>query len=82
MPVDYGAHFDWSYERERPEMARLYEAAKASQWNASADLDWSKSVDPADPGAAAVPDASLPVRELAVVRAPDARRRSGSSGTR
>jgi hypothetical protein len=46
MPVDYTAHFDWKYLRNRPALARLYEAAKTAQWNATVDLDWSKSVDP------------------------------------
>ena len=38
--------FDWRYRREMPEMARLYEAAKSSQWNGAEDLDWSREVDP------------------------------------
>lgn len=45
MPVDYDARFDWHYLRDRPALARLYEAAKTSQWNATTDLDWSTSVD-------------------------------------
>ncbi|MBL8956905.1 MAG: ferritin-like domain-containing protein [Myxococcaceae bacterium] len=45
MPVDYNALFDWHYLRDRPALARLYEAAKTSQWNATSDLDWSQSVD-------------------------------------
>ncbi len=45
MPVDYNALFDWHYLRDRPALARLYEAAKTSQWNATTDLDWSTSVD-------------------------------------
>jgi hypothetical protein len=40
------AFFDWRYRREHPEMSSLYEAAKASQWNGSADLDWDQEVDP------------------------------------
>jgi len=46
MKLGYAASFGWEYEREFPEMARLYEVAKTSQWNASTDLDWSIDVDP------------------------------------
>ena len=46
LRLDYSAQFDWRYQRGEPEMARLYEAAKVSQWNATADLDWSIEVDP------------------------------------
>ena len=46
MPLDYRARFDWSYQREFPAMAKLYEVAKASQWNAATDIDWSRPVDP------------------------------------
>jgi len=45
-----GAKFDstftWDYERSRTPLVKLYEKAKASQWNASTDLDWSIDVDP------------------------------------
>jgi len=39
------AIFTWDYERSRAPLVRLYEKAKASQWNASTDLDWSVEVD-------------------------------------
>ena len=58
MPLGYSARFDWTYEREFPEMARLYELAKASQWNAATDLDWSQDVDPER--TELLPDAILP----------------------
>jgi hypothetical protein len=38
--------FTWDYERSRPALIKLYEKAKASQWNASTDLDWTIDVDP------------------------------------
>ncbi len=62
-PVDleYSAHFDWRYARVRPEMARLYEAAKTSQWNAKTDLDWSLAVDPESAERPILPDALLPM---------------------
>ncbi|MGH9000107.1 MAG: ferritin-like domain-containing protein [Acidimicrobiia bacterium] len=37
--------FTWDYERSRPQLGKLYEKAKASQWNAQTDLDWSIAVD-------------------------------------
>ncbi len=41
------AIFTWDYEKgARPGLAKLYEKAKHSQWNAETDLDWSIEVDP------------------------------------
>ena len=40
------AIFTWDYEKgSRPALNKLYEKAKASQWNGSTDLDWSTDVD-------------------------------------
>ncbi|MFL5320697.1 MAG: hypothetical protein ACJ790_13630, partial [Myxococcaceae bacterium] len=64
MPLSHRAHFDWTYARNQPEMSRLYEAAKASQWNATTDLDWSIDVDPMNPETELIPDALLPVVTL------------------
>jgi len=61
LRLDYSAQFDWRYRRSEPEMARLYEAAKASQWNATADLDWSTSVDPESAEHPLIPDAIIPL---------------------
>src|SRR5690606_25790582 len=42
------AIFTWEYRKgERAGLARLYERAKASQWNAETDLPWHVDVDPA-----------------------------------
>jgi hypothetical protein len=39
--------FTWDYEKgKHPALARLYEKAKKSQWNAETDIDWSIQVDP------------------------------------
>jgi hypothetical protein len=59
--LGYRAHFDWRYRRSEPEMARLYEAAKNSQWNAAADLAWSTSVDPLSAANPIIPDAIMPI---------------------
>ena len=41
------ALFTWDYAKgARPQLERLYEKAKTSQWNAQTDLDWSIEVDP------------------------------------
>lgn len=61
MPAGHTAVFDWSYLRDRPQLTRLYEAAKSSQWNASSDLDWSISVDPMDPEHPLVPEEFHPI---------------------
>jgi hypothetical protein len=60
----YGVDFTWSYTRDRPEMTRLYEAAKVSQWNATVDLDWTRAVDPDDTRAELLPDAWMPTSKL------------------
>src|SRR3954452_12172839 len=39
--------FTWDYERARPQLAKLYEKAKTSQWNVTTDIDWDIDVDPA-----------------------------------
>ena len=36
--------FTWDYERARPKLGKLYEKAKATQWNAN-DLPWDTQVD-------------------------------------
>jgi hypothetical protein len=57
-------HFQWEYGRSVPELARLYETAKQSQWNASTDLDWSLDVDPQNPERALVDVGYLPLPSL------------------
>jgi len=64
MQLGYRANFDWKYARGDKEMARLYEAAKVSQWNATEDLDWKTSVDPLDPEKPLLPDTFLPMAKL------------------
>ena len=47
VPADAGALFTWDYAKgARPQLEKLYEKAKTSQWNGSTDLDWSIDVDP------------------------------------
>jgi hypothetical protein len=61
MALGYSAVFDWRYQRTEPQLARLYEAGKSSQWNATKDLDWSIAVDPEDPEKPIVPDSFMPL---------------------
>jgi hypothetical protein len=68
LPAGHDATFDWRYLRDKPEMARLYEAAKSSQWNAASDIDWSLDVDPEHPERRLLPDEYLPVVDLPIWR--------------
>lgn len=65
----HDALFSWSYERDKPEMARLYEHAKKMQWNAATDIDWKLQLDPDDDGTGLLPDHYLPVLPLPSWRA-------------
>ncbi|MEO6952026.1 MAG: ferritin-like domain-containing protein [Polyangia bacterium] len=69
MPIAHDVVFDWSYTRDRPEMAKLYEAAKTSQWNGTDDLDWSIDVDPERVDRPLLPESYIPVAELPVFKA-------------
>jgi hypothetical protein len=66
LEVEHTVNFDWNYTRDQPEMAKLYEAAKVSQWNASTDVDWNLDVDPDDPERPLVPDSYAPVKGLPI----------------
>ena len=64
VPAGHSARFNWDYGHDQPELARLYEVAKKSQWNASTDLDWSQTVDPHDASKELMPDHLLPLADL------------------
>lgn len=64
VPVSHSVHFDWTYERNRPDLARLHTAAKRSQWDAERALDWTISVDPADHERDLIPESTLPFSDL------------------
>ncbi|MBL0219916.1 MAG: ferritin-like domain-containing protein [Myxococcales bacterium] len=66
LSVTHDVHFDWQYDRDRPEMAKLYEAAKVSQWNASLDVDWTTDVDPDNLDRALLPDSYVPVKGMPI----------------
>jgi hypothetical protein len=69
VPVSHSVHFDWTYERDRPELARLHTAAKRSQWDAETALDWTLSVDPADPERELIPTDFLPFSDFPAFKA-------------
>jgi hypothetical protein len=73
MPLGFSAQFDWRYRREQPELQRLYEVAKTSQWNGTVDLDWSRDVDAENPERRLLPHEFLPVYELKSFRNASAR---------
>ncbi|MDA8381416.1 MAG: ferritin-like domain-containing protein [Actinomycetota bacterium] len=46
QPSTVATAFTWNYEKGvRPKLAKLYEKAKRSQWNAETDLPWGTEVD-------------------------------------
>jgi hypothetical protein len=59
----YDVNFTWTYERNRPDMAKLHEQAKKAQWD-SDDLPWDTSVDPGNMELPLVPDSELPFSDL------------------
>lgn len=72
MQASHKAYFDWTYQRDQPEMARLYELAKTSQWNAT-DLDWTIDVDPFDPSRELFPEQLSPLPAIPAYRKLDVR---------
>lgn len=72
MQANHKAYFDWTYQRDQPEMARLYELAKTSQWNAT-DLDWSIDVDPFDTRKELFPEQLSPLPSVPAYRKLDTR---------
>ncbi len=64
VPTGYPAVFDWKYERTKPALAKLYEIAKAGQWNGTDAVDWSIDVDPFRKDRLLIPDDMLPVNEI------------------
>ncbi|RMG95098.1 MAG: hypothetical protein D6705_14230 [Deltaproteobacteria bacterium] len=76
MKSRHEATFNWTYDHDHPELRKLYEAAKTSQWNATTDLDWSIDVDPLHPEREIMPDSMLPLKNLPAYRSlPERRQR-------
>jgi len=68
VKTGYPAVFDWTYQRTKPALAKLYEVAKAGQWNATDALDWSIEIDPHRDDRMLIPDDMLPVNEIRAFR--------------
>jgi hypothetical protein len=64
MRVDFDTTFDWGYDRSFPELARLYEVAKESQWNGATAIDWSRPVETRDPARPLLPESFVPFASL------------------
>jgi hypothetical protein len=60
----HDATFDFGYGGQWPVLARLYDAAKQSQWDGARALDWSVDVVPDDAERALISDDILPLAEL------------------
>ena len=68
MQANHTVHFDWTYQRDQPELRKLYELAKVSQWNATTDLDWSINVDPYDSRFDLFPERMSPLPDIPAYR--------------
>jgi hypothetical protein len=44
VPAELLTKFTWDYVQSRPQLVKLYEKGKASQWNATTDIDWTPEV--------------------------------------
>jgi hypothetical protein len=73
MPAAHAATFDWTYERDAPELRRLTSAARTHQWDPDRDLDWSIQVDPHHPERALIPEEMLMLRDVPIYRTLPAR---------
>lgn len=65
MNTEHDVCYNWTYQKGfRPEIERLYEAAKHAQWNVSTDIDWSIEVDPLSTTKPIIPDKFCPASPL------------------
>lgn len=68
MPATHTATFDWTYERDAPELRRLTSAARERQWDPDRDLDWSTPVDPHSPERVLIPEDMLMLKDVPIYR--------------
>src|SRR5262245_45398341 len=45
VPAEVVTDFVWDYVEARPQLVKLYEKGKTSQWNATTDIDWTPEVE-------------------------------------
>ena len=60
----YPVHFDWTYERNKPELAKLYTQAKEGQWDSDKVLDWSADTSPREDPNWLLPDEFVGFKDL------------------
>lgn len=58
--TNHDVQFDWVYNRNYPQMKKLYDAANSTQWHASLDIDWSHEFNPLDTVNHIIPDSFCP----------------------
>mgnify|MGYP002078347711 CR=1 FL=1 len=66
--TDHDICYNWSYEGERGDLNRLYQASKSAQWNAATDIDWNQLVDPLNTKNPILPDRFCPAAPHAMWR--------------
>lgn len=64
LTAQHQTYLDWTYLRDRPQLARLYDAAVRDQWSGSGYLPWATDVDPLSDERVVLPDDFLPVYGL------------------
>ena len=55
IAASHQVHMDWTYPGDQPEMAELYQRAKAGQWDSDTYLPWHLDVDPENPETILIP---------------------------
>jgi hypothetical protein len=68
MRVGNRAFFDWQYTSNKPELTKLYDAAKRAQWDAATAVDWSIDVDLYSEERDLIPDSVLPLQAIPAYR--------------
>ena len=63
MDTAHRVRFSWTYSKDRPELGKLYKAAKKGQWDGD-DLPWHTSVDPSNPEVPIIDEQMTPLAEI------------------
>ncbi len=63
IKAQHRARFNWTYARDRPQIGKLYKAAKKGQWDAD-DLAWDTDVDPMNPEVPIIHEQMTPLYEI------------------
>ena len=60
----YDVVFDWTYERNRPDLSKLYTQAKEGQWDGATVLDWKADLTPRPEANWLLPDEWVGFKDL------------------